>query len=78
MLFVDKAVAYLVRGEVAASFASLEIGIAERVAVRAVADAYAIRRRVEKLLATTGDLGTTAQKPCERQAGRPKYSLHPG
>jgi len=57
-----RAVAYLLRGEVAAPFESLEIGMAERMALRAVADAYGTsEQRLEKLLAKAGDLGTAAQ-----------------
>ena len=58
-----RAVAYLPRGEVGAPFESREIGMAERMVVRAVVDAYAVsQQRVEKLLATAGDLGTVARK----------------
>ena len=58
-----RAVAYLLRGEVAAPFAGQEIGMADRRVMRAVADAYALsERRVEKLLAATGDLGTVAEQ----------------
>ena len=67
-----KAVPYLVRGEVAARFESLEIGIAERMAARAVANAYApSERQVEKFLATTGDLGTAAQSLTSGKRGGP-------
>lgn len=49
-----RAVAYLVRGEVAAPFAGQEIGMADRMVMRALAEAYAVpERRVERLLATT-------------------------
>jgi DNA ligase 1 len=57
-----RAVAYLIRGEVAAPFESLEIGMAEHMALRAVAEAYGTsEQRLEKLLAKAGDLGTVAQ-----------------
>ncbi len=57
-----KAVAHLLRGEVAAPFESQEIGMAGRMAVRAIADAYAVsEQRVEKLLASGGDLGIAAE-----------------
>jgi DNA ligase-like protein len=72
-----KAAAYLVRGEVAAPFESLEIGIAERLAVRDVADAYATsERQVEKILATTGDLGATAQSLASGKRGGRSTILH--
>ena len=42
--------AYLLRNEVGAPFESREIGMAERMVVRAVVDAYAVsQQRVEKL-----------------------------
>ena len=65
------AVAYLLRGEVAPPFESLEIGMAERMVVRAVAEAYGVPdRRVERLLATTGDLGTVAETLAAGKRGR--------
>ena len=64
-----KSVAYLVRGEVAAPFEAQEIGIAERMAVRAVADAYAVpEQRV--ILSTAGDLGTAAEQLAGARRGR--------
>lgn len=72
-----RAVAYLLRGEVAAPFESQEIGIAERMAVRAVADAYAVsERRVERLLVTSGDLGTAAEYLAGGKRGRATSILH--
>ncbi len=66
-----RAVAYLLRGELAPPFASLEIGMAERMVVRAVADAYAVpQQRVERLLTTTGDLGTAAEALAGAKRGR--------
>ena len=66
-----RAVAYLLRGELAPPFASLEIGMAERMAVRAVADAYSVpQQRVERLLTTTGDLGTVAETLAGAKRGR--------
>jgi DNA ligase 1 len=67
-----RAVAYLLRGEVAAPFESLEIGMAERMALRTVADAYGIsEQRVEKLLAKAGDLGTVVQGLAGGKRGHP-------
>jgi DNA ligase-1 len=58
-----KAVAYLLRGEVAAPFESLEFGMAERMVARAMAIAYTVpEQRVTKLLAAAGDLGTAAER----------------
>lgn len=66
-----KAVAHLLRGELAPPFEALEIGMAERMVVRAVADAYTVsERRVERLLATTGDLGTVAEILAAAKRGR--------
>jgi DNA ligase-1 len=71
-----RAVAYLVRGEVAAPFAAREIGMAERMVMRAVAEAYAVpERRVERLLAITGDLGTVAEQLARSKRRRPKTIL---
>jgi DNA ligase-1 len=72
-----RAVAYLLRGEVAAPFESLEIGMAERMAVHAVADAYGTsEQRLEKLLAKAGDLGTAAQGLAGGKRGHAITLLH--
>jgi DNA ligase 1 len=72
-----KAVAYLLRGEVAAPFEAQEIGIAERIAVRAVADAYAMPvQRVDRILGTAGDLGTAAEQLAGAGRGRGVTILH--
>ncbi len=71
-----KAVAYLLSGEVAAPFESREIGMAERMVVRAMADAYAVsEQRVDRLLATAGDLGTAAEHLAGAKRGRAKTIL---
>lgn len=71
-----RAVAYLLRGEVAAPFAGQEIGMADRRVMQALADAYALsERRVEKLLAATGDLGTVAEQLAHGKRGRAKTIL---
>ena len=60
-----------------ASFEALEIGMAERMVVRAVADAYTVsERRVERLLATTGDLGTVAEILAAAKRGRAASILY--
>jgi len=72
-----RAVAYLLRGEVGAPFESREIGMAERMVVRAVVDAYAVsQQRVEKLLAAAGDLGTVAEDLARAKQGRAISILH--
>ncbi len=72
-----RAVAYLLRGEVGAPFESREIGMAERMVVRAVVDAYAVsQQRVEKLLAAAGDLGTVAKDLARAKRGRAISILH--
>ena len=71
-----RAVAYLLRGEVAAPFVGQEIGMADRRVMRAVADAYAIsERRLKKLLAATGDLGTVAEQLAHSKRRRAKTIL---
>lgn len=66
-----KAVAYLFAGEIAAPFEVAEFGMAERMIVRSLVQAYAVpEQRVEELLATTGDLGTVAQCMAGTQRGR--------
>ena len=68
--------AYLLRNEVGAPFESREIGMAERMVVRAVVDAYAVsQQRVEKLLAAAGDLGTVAEDLARAKRGR-AISIH--
>ena len=72
-----KAVAHLLRGELAPPFEALEIGMAERMVVRAVADAYTVsEQRVERLLATTGDLGTVAEILAAAKRGRAASILY--
>lgn len=72
-----KAVAHLVRGEVAAPYDTMEIGMAERTAVRAVADAYGLTpQRVDRLLAAAGDLGTAAENLARGRRGRVFSILH--
>lgn len=72
-----KAVAYLLGGEVAAPFETQEIGMAERMAMRAVAEAYSVsEQRVERLLSTAGDLGTAAENLAGAKRGRAAAILH--
>jgi len=59
---IDKVV-YLTQGKLYPDFMGIEIGIAEKLAVRAVAKATGIKeKKIEEDLETTGDLGETAQK----------------
>jgi DNA ligase 1 len=71
-----KAVAYLLRGEVAAPFESLEFGMAERMVARAMTVAYAVpAQRVDRLLAVAGDLGTAAERLADAKRGNAKTIL---
>jgi len=71
-----KAVAYLLRGEVAAPFESLELGMAERMVARAMKIAYAAsEQRAAKLLAVAGDLGTAAERLAGAKPGGAKTIL---
>ncbi|MBD3389488.1 ATP-dependent DNA ligase [Candidatus Micrarchaeota archaeon] len=56
-----KVAAYLTLGSIGASYEDTELGIAEKMAVRAVADAYGSgEKKVKKLLEKRGDLGDAA------------------
>jgi len=59
---IDK-VAYLTQGRIYPDFVGVEIGIAEKLAVRALAKASGMREtEVEEDIKTTGDVGETAEK----------------
>ena len=59
---IDK-VAYLTQGRIYPDFVSLEIGVAERLAIKALARASGRNEReIEEDLKKTGDIGETAQK----------------
>ncbi|MFP3949884.1 MAG: ATP-dependent DNA ligase [Candidatus Micrarchaeia archaeon] len=65
-----RAAAYLTLGSIGASYEDTDLGIAEKMAVRAVADAYgADRKRVNKLLGKKGDLGDAAAFFSKRKRG---------
>src|SRR4029453_3872485 len=69
-------VALLCQGQIAPDFAGVELGLAERLAARAVAQAGG--GPVERVLATardTGDLGLTAERLLEELAGARKATL---
>jgi DNA ligase-1 len=56
-------VAYLTQGRIYPDFVSLEIGVAERLAIKALARASGrMEREIEEDLKKTGDIGETAQK----------------
>ncbi len=57
------AVAYLLRGQVAAPFAGMEFGMAERLAAEAIAQADGSSvERVRRMLSSRGDLGSAAEQ----------------
>jgi DNA ligase-1 len=59
---IDK-VAYLTQGKVYPDFVGLEIGIAEKLAIKALARASGTREdKIEEDIKKTGDIGETAQK----------------
>ncbi len=64
---IDKVV-YLTQGKLYPDFIGIEIGIAEKLAVRAVARAAGHREKdIEKDMQKTGDLGETTQKFMEKK-----------
>ncbi len=64
---IDKVV-YLTQGKLYPDFIGVEIGIAERLAIRAIAKAAGrSEKEIESDLAKTGDLGETAQHFLERK-----------
>jgi len=72
-------VALLCQGQIAPDFAGVEIGLAERLAARAVAQAAGVP--AEQVLASareTGDLGLAAEQLLERTAGSRPASLEVG
>lgn len=59
---IDRVV-YLTQGKIYPDFVGLEIGVAEKLAIRALARASGMKEsEVEEDLKTTGDIGKTAQK----------------
>jgi len=64
---IDK-VAYLTQGKLYPDFVGVEIGVAEKLAIRAVAKAVGISEStIENDMKKTGDLGTTAEKFLEKR-----------
>jgi len=64
---IDKVV-YLTQGKLYPDFIGIEIGIAEKLAIRAVAKATGhSEKEIEEDLSKTGDLGETAQKFLEKR-----------
>jgi len=65
---IDKVV-YLTQGKLHPDFTGIEIGVAEKLAVRAVAKATGYPEKdIETDIKQTGDLGTTTQKFLEKKA----------
>jgi DNA ligase-1 len=65
---IDKVV-YLTQGKLYPDFVGIEIGIAEKLAIRAVAKSTGHREsQIEKKLQSIGDLGETTQKFMEKKA----------
>jgi len=65
---IDKVV-YLTQGKLYPDFVGIEIGVAEKLAIRAVAKATGhSEKEIEEDLRKTGDLGETAQKFLEKRA----------
>jgi len=65
---IDKVV-YLTQGKLYPDFVGIEIGVAEKLAIRAVAKATGhSEKEIEEDLKKTGDLGETAQKFLEKRA----------
>jgi len=64
---IDK-VAYLTQGKLYPDFKGIEIGVAEKLAIRAIAKAVGTNEtQIEQEMKKTGDLGTTAEKFLEKR-----------
>jgi len=72
---IDKIV-YLTQGKLYPDFVGIEIGIAEKLAIRAVARATGHREKdIEEDLQKTGDLGETTQKFMKKKTQATFYSI---
>jgi len=70
---IDK-VAYLTQGKLYPDFKGIEIGIAEKLAIRAIAKAVGTTETaIETEMKKTGDLGTTAEKFLEKRKQQTFY-----
>ncbi|MBI4493296.1 MAG: ATP-dependent DNA ligase [Chloroflexi bacterium] len=70
---------YLTQGKLYPDFVGVEMGLAERLALRAVARALdASEEQVRKNLAATGDLGATAEQVLRRKGHRARRPLSVG
>jgi len=70
---IDK-VAYLTQGKLYPDFIGIEIGVAEKLAIRAIAKAVGTSEtQIEQEMKKTGDLGTTAKKFLERRKQQTFY-----
>lgn len=71
------AVAYLLRGEVAAPFAGIRFGMAERLVAQAIAQACgSSAKHISRLLSSLGDLGSVAQQLHQGSSGHSGSILH--
>ncbi len=69
-------VVYLCQGKIAPDFAGVEIGLAEKLAMRAVAEATGLSsEKVAASLRRTGDLGTAAEQLLAGKTGRRPQAL---
>jgi len=70
---IDK-VAYLTQGKLYPDFVGIEIGVAEKLAIRAISKATGTNEtQIEAEMKKTGDLGTTAQKFLEKRKQQTFY-----
>ena len=64
-------ITYLLQGRLAPKFIDLEIGVADRMLLEAIAQAFGRDRAdVDALFQETGDLGSTAERLTERTTSR--------
>ncbi len=67
---------YLTQGKLYPDFLGVEVGLAERLALRSVAQAAdASEEQVQRMLATTGDLGLAAERLLSERGHRPGRPL---
>ena len=72
-------ITYLLQGRLAPFFEPVEIGLAERLLIAAIADAYGVaKEEVSKLYRQAGDLGITAQRlaPAPTRESPPVVEVH--
>ena len=70
-----KEVIYLTQGEVAPAFTGLELGVADKLSVRAISLAYGISpEEIDRTWKRVGDLGRTAEMMCKERRQRSLFS----